>query len=359
MIEKAQSDLATCQGKLMKVTFVVPARNFAGGLRTTVELANKLLSRGHAVRIAYRRRRWKLRSVTRLATLVRESMVGESDWIGRFGGEKAPFRRLSQVSFDPGEIVVAVGSFTTKDVYELPAKVTKLRYCRGLPTDRPGLMDSVWRLPMPTITVSELLNPVVKDLIGQDVLGVVPNGIKTDEYFTEDRRRDGIGGIYIPGQVKAGEVLHEVVALAHKRWGIPVYLFGPGPKPKGAPWMNYRRLPSVARARELYNRSKVWILPSRREGLPAPILEAMACGSAVISTEFPTAPTLIQHNVNGMLVPIDDVDEFLKCIEMLLSDEDLRMRMVQKGFETVRNHSWEAAADRMEHCLRALIHQNT
>ena len=165
-----------------------------------------LHSRGHVVRMAYRRKRCNLKSVMKLAKLFRESFAGDTDWIRRIHGEKVPFCRLSEVSFEPGEIVVAVGSFTIKEVYELPDKVLKLRYCRGLPTDRSDLMDSVWRLPMPTITVCGPLNPVVKNLIGEDVLGVVPNGIRMDEYFTEDRRRDAIGGIYIPGlsrQVKS------------------------------------------------------------------------------------------------------------------------------------------------------------
>ena len=65
----------------------------------------------------------------------------------------------------------------------------------------------------------------------------------------------------------------------------------------------------------------VFVLPSRREGLPVALMEAMSCGLPCVASRLPGATdTLIQDGVSGLLVPPGDVAAFAGAIASMLSD---------------------------------------
>lgn len=65
----------------------------------------------------------------------------------------------------------------------------------------------------------------------------------------------------------------------------------------------------------------VFVLPSRREGLPVALMEAMACGLPAVASQLPGATdALIDNGVSGLLVPVGDVPAFASAIARLLSN---------------------------------------
>ena len=70
--------------------------------------------------------------------------------------------------------------------------------------------------------------------------------------------------------------------------------------------------------------SDVFVLPSEREGLSNSLLEAMACGLAVVSTDAGAARELIQHGVNWHVVPIGDLDSLTAALLQMLESSDIR-----------------------------------
>ena len=65
----------------------------------------------------------------------------------------------------------------------------------------------------------------------------------------------------------------------------------------------------------------VFVLPSRREGLPVALMEAMACALPCVASHLPGATdTLIDHGVSGLLVPVGDVPAFASAITDMLTD---------------------------------------
>jgi glycosyltransferase involved in cell wall biosynthesis len=344
----------------MRLTFLVPADCSAGGVRVTMQMGNCLLARGHSVRIAYRISRFlspeRLRSLARSMKL-RLSGASETRWLTYFEGEKQPFTRLDAIHFDDKEIVVSTGVHTLGELVALNRNVLKLRYCHGLLEHEPEerRMLWLWRGPMDTIAVSPVLVAPLEQLCERPVLGVVPNGICSKEYFVEKRPRDGVGFVFSGHPIKGPEVALALAdALRARFHANPCYAFGSYPRPKGLGPCSYARYPSLARARELYNRCKVWLITSRDEGFCLPILEAMACGCAVVSSRHSNALELIRDGVNGFTVPYGDVNAYVEVIGRLLRDEALRTRIAEEGFKTVARFTWENAADKMEQVLRQL-----
>ena len=94
---------------------------------------------------------------------------------------------------------------------------------------------------------------------------------------------------------------------------------------------------------EIYNTYVVYVICSFYEGNPKTLLEAMACGCAVIGTDVPGIRSIISHKKNGLLVD-DNPSSLKKCILDILSDNKLRDTLVENAIEHIKtNNSLENA----------------
>ncbi|MFN3717202.1 MAG: glycosyltransferase family 4 protein, partial [Thiobacillus sp.] len=72
--------------------------------------------------------------------------------------------------------------------------------------------------------------------------------------------------------------------------------------------------------REAYRQADALIFPSRLEGLPLVVIEAMACGLPVIAANTSALPELVEHGMTGLLCPVDDVAAFAAAAHALAAD---------------------------------------
>lgn len=77
--------------------------------------------------------------------------------------------------------------------------------------------------------------------------------------------------------------------------------------------------------------SHVQVLPSYREGLPKSLIEAAACGRAIVTTNVPGCRDAIVHGQTGLLVPVKNAAALAEAIKQLLSDEQARKTMANAG----------------------------
>ena len=67
--------------------------------------------------------------------------------------------------------------------------------------------------------------------------------------------------------------------------------------------------------------SDVFVFSSLWEGLPTVLIEALACGTPIVSTDCPTGPTeVLENGKYGKLVPVDDAPALAKAIEETLDN---------------------------------------
>ena len=99
---------------------------------------------------------------------------------------------------------------------------------------------------------------------------------------------------------------------------------------------------------ELLAASDVFILTSRREGLPKAVMEAMAAGLPIIATDVRGNRDLVKSGENGYLVPLDDVEQTAIAIERLIDSEDLRRSMGEKSKELVKQYDLKNIIPQME-----------
>lgn len=81
----------------------------------------------------------------------------------------------------------------------------------------------------------------------------------------------------------------------------------------------------------LFRDAHIVTLPSYREGLPRVLVEAAACGRAVVTTDVPGCRDAIEPGITGLLVPVRDSLALADAIEVLLNDSGMRQKMGHAG----------------------------
>lgn len=89
------------------------------------------------------------------------------------------------------------------------------------------------------------------------------------------------------------------------------------------------RLPAI------YASADVFVLPSKREGLPVALLEAMSAGLPPLTTPVGGIPDLVQDDVSGIVVRPGDVDDLAVALSRLSTEGDLRSRLGESARERV------------------------
>lgn len=80
----------------------------------------------------------------------------------------------------------------------------------------------------------------------------------------------------------------------------------------------------------------VLVLPSYAEGLPRSVLEAMAAGRAVITTDAPGCSDTVEDGVTGWRVPVRDAGAIAEAMERCIADPDFVARAGQAGLKLAR-----------------------
>ena len=96
-------------------------------------------------------------------------------------------------------------------------------------------------------------------------------------------------------------------------------------------------LGTVSERAAIYHSLDALVLPSRFEGLPMTVLEAMACGVPVLASAVDGVREIATPGVHALLAPSEDVAAFRSELQRLLSEPNLRTRLAANARQLVEN----------------------
>ena len=162
-------------------------------------------------------------------------------------------------------------------------------------------------------------------------------------------QKDGIGwedGLN-PKMVKGPDIFCEVIQKLKNSFNLHILLIGPSrgyvKKKLEKIQVPYTHLflNDYMNIVGCYNVLDLYIITSRVEGGPQALLEAMATGVPLVTTNVGMAPYLIKNEINGFKTQIEDIDELYKYSAELIKNKELREKIIKNALNTVKEYSWE------------------
>ena len=87
---------------------------------------------------------------------------------------------------------------------------------------------------------------------------------------------------------------------------------------------------------DILNAADIFTLPSKYEGSPMSVMEAMAAGLPVVATAVGGVPELVEDGVSGLLTPNEDFDALVAALQRLVDSVELRRRMSNAALQRAR-----------------------
>lgn len=112
-----------------------------------------------------------------------------------------------------------------------------------------------------------------------------------------------------------------------------------------------------ARMPEIYSSHDIFVLPSLMEGMPLTLLEAMASGMPVVTTNICGMADVVEDGRNGLLVPPADAEHLAHAIERLCQASNLRRELGQAAQNAMRCYTWENVTRGLEELLILAVQQ--
>jgi len=246
------------------------------------------------------------------------------------------------------------------------SKGIKVDFVQGHDATNSGEKERIvatYKLPMLKIAVSPWLKRVLRDKYSVNNVIVVPNGIDRKQFDSQPRDKNinpTVGFVFSNHPIKDMHTALKALMIVQKNLpSLKVIAFG-------SYWpdfdkhifrnFQYHCRPPQHKIAEIYRKTDCWFLSSISEGLPMPLLEAIACRCPIVSTDYGGANDVIDNGVNGYIVPVREPDMLANAISKVLSlsENDWR-RMSEVSYQISKKFDWDKSAAILEKALMGAI----
>jgi glycosyltransferase involved in cell wall biosynthesis len=322
----------------MKIVFPVLSLEMGGGARFIYHLANALADKGHDIEVVMPEKGvqiWPLRTKLRRVKELTPSSIPSADFIlpnfyltvkPAWESQKGRVVRLS-LGYEP---LWVPDSATAKQTYLLGAPILSIsQWHRQLLLQETGLESRVISGGVDTSTFHPYPKP--SEL----------TGCKNIFYIM----RDPLSGYTWKG---GADFLKAVTRLKDQvnfdlTVSLPENALFTSPVP-----CKIKTSTSDRELARLYAEADLFVYTSYFEALGLPPLEAMACGTAVVTTDCGGNRDYVRSGENCLLVPPSDVEQLSSAIYHLLTKDVERRRIAAAGHSFAQAWSWQRTADQVE-----------
>ena len=222
----------------------------------------------------------------------------------------------------------------------------------------------VGKIPHLAIPISEKIKEDLKSLgASEKVIRVVPNGVDFYNIEKTKQNNEDFDVIYVGRLIshKNVDVLLKSISKAQEKIpNIRCGIIGDGPEKKNLMSLSKKLnldnnvvfFGFVERAEDVYSyikASKIFVLPSTREGFPNTILEANSCGlpAIIIKHKNNASVGVVKEGYNGFILNLTS-EEIANKIIYLLQNEDARANLSRNALEYAKMHDWDVIVDKIE-----------
>ena len=220
------------------------------------------------------------------------------------------------------------------------------------------IIRRVWRNAKAVIANSDGLKKLAQKTYPNCPIDIIYNGIDIEQFKPARNDKDKLRILCVSRLIerKGIDYLLRSIPPIKERFGnrFEVWIVGEGnleQQLKGlsrqlgvADVVSFKGYIEHSRLPDIYASSDILVLPSLSEGMSNTILEAMACGLPIVTTNTGGSKELI--NGNGIIIPTGDAKGIADAISKLIEERSLRGKMGTKSRELATELSWATVAER-------------
>lgn len=214
-----------------------------------------------------------------------------------------------------------------------------------------------WKLNIKKIVISSWLREAVGAYSNRVYL--VKNYTEIDKFYLTipfSSRKDVVSMIYHPLPVKGtADGLRAMEIVKNANPNVRIILFGTPDRPSELPkdYIYYKCASSKLLRESVYNQSRVFIMPSLKEGWGLVATEAMACGAALVSTYNGGVDDFAVHGKSALLSDPGDYKSLAINIKKLLDSPMLNEQIADAGRYEVNKLTFQTSAWNFEKVLES------
>lgn len=206
------------------------------------------------------------------------------------------------------------------------------------------------------LTVSSFAKEKLKEIYNKES-DVIPNAVDDKIFFYKEHKENDIINITIIGaeQVEFKKIPLIIEAVNRvKKDGYKVKLNWITPvkpdKIKEEAIIN----PKQIVIGDTLRNTDIYICASMYESFCLPVLEAMTCGAAIITTNNGGNMDFVKDNENALIIEKNNEEDIYKKLKILLEDRTKRKAISAVGVETAKEYSWEKTIEKLERYYRKI-----
>lgn len=337
--QKASFPNGNREGRPSNVYYLTPGTGTSGGVAVILKHANELLKMGYDVKI------------------LSLNQKNDTRWFPNQKVQIFPYKQTREI-LKSGEIDILIATgYSTAFTVDMALAHRKIYFVQSDESRFFGgdkklcqVICETYGIAFEYMTEALWIQKWLKAEYGHDTF-YVPNGIDADMFHRTNymESEQGKKRILIEGSISTPFKGMDDAYSAIKDFDVEIWIVSNKGKPKvGWKYNRFFENVPIDEMKNIYSSCDVFLKMSRIEGFFGPPMEAMACGCAVVVGKVTGYDEYIIDGYNALVVEQGDVDGARKAIQKLIDNPALREKLIQNGYKTAKEWSWDRSISLLE-----------